>query len=73
MQETLVWSLGWEDPLEEDMATLSSIPAWRIQSGRREADMTENTKHSTAYGKSYHYLQMIWLHTYRVKRNQLQQ
>ena len=25
-----VRSLGWEDPLEEDMATLSSIPAWRI-------------------------------------------
>ena len=27
MQETWVQSLGWEDPLEEDMATLSSIPA----------------------------------------------
>ena len=24
MQETLVWSLGWEDPLEEGMATRSS-------------------------------------------------
>ena len=23
-------SLGWEDPLEESMATHSSIPAWRI-------------------------------------------
>ena len=23
-------SLGWEDPLEEGMATHSSIPAWRI-------------------------------------------
>ena len=30
MQETLVWSLGWEDPLEEGMATHSSILAWRI-------------------------------------------
>ena len=30
MQETWVWSLGWEDPLEEDMATHSSIPVWRI-------------------------------------------
>ena len=30
MQETWVWSLGWEDPLEEDMATHSSILAWRI-------------------------------------------
>ena len=23
-------SLGWEDPLEEEMATHSGIPAWRI-------------------------------------------
>ena len=30
MQETWVQFLGWEDPLEEGMATLSSIPAWRI-------------------------------------------
>ena len=29
-QETWVWSLGWEDPLEEEMATHSSILAWRI-------------------------------------------
>ena len=26
-QETQVWSLGWEDPLEEEMATHSSILA----------------------------------------------
>ena len=30
MQETWVWSLGWKDPLEEGMATHSSILAWRI-------------------------------------------
>ena len=30
MQETQVQSLGWEDPLEKEMATHSSIPAWRI-------------------------------------------
>ena len=30
MLETWVQSLGWEDPLEEDMATFSSILAWRI-------------------------------------------
>ena len=30
MQETWVRSLGWEDPLQEGMATLSSILAWRI-------------------------------------------
>ena len=30
VQETQVWSLGWEDPLEEGMATHSSILAWKI-------------------------------------------
>ena len=30
MQEVLVPSLGWEDPLEEKMAIHSSILAWRI-------------------------------------------
>ena len=30
MQETWVRSVGWEDPLEEGMATHSSILAWRI-------------------------------------------
>ena len=30
MQETRICYLGWEDPLEEEMATHSSILAWRI-------------------------------------------
>ena len=30
LQEIWVWSLGPEDPLEEEMATHSSILAWRI-------------------------------------------
>ena len=30
MRETWVQSLGWEDPLEEGMATHSSTLAWRI-------------------------------------------
>ena len=30
MQGTWVRSLGWEDPLEEEMAAHSSIRAWRI-------------------------------------------
>ena len=32
MQETLVRSLGWENPLEKGKATHSSILAWRIPS-----------------------------------------
>ena len=48
MRETLVRSLGWEDPLEKGKATHSSIRAWRIpwtvQSspwGCKETDTTE--------------------------------
>ena len=51
MQETLVRSLGWEDPLEKRMATHSSILVWRIpwteehgelqSMGGKELEMTE--------------------------------
>ena len=51
MQETTVRSLGWEDPLEKEMATHSSILAWEIpwteepgglqSMGSQELDMTE--------------------------------
>ena len=51
MQETWVQSLGQEDPLEKEMATCSSILAWRIpwteepgrlqSMGSQELDMTE--------------------------------
>ena len=34
LQETWVQFLGWEDPLEEGMATHSSILAWRIRMDR---------------------------------------
>ena len=34
MRETWARSLGWEDPLEEGMATHSSILAWRITMDR---------------------------------------
>ena len=50
MQEMWVRSLGWEDPLEKEVATHSSILAWeihwieepgRLQSiGRRKLDTT---------------------------------
>ena len=51
MRETLVQSLGWEDPLEKEMATHSSTLAWKIPWteepgsyspwGRKESDTTE--------------------------------
>ena len=45
MQEIWILSLGWEDPLEEGMATLSSVLAWRIPMdspwGHKQSDTTE--------------------------------
>ena len=51
MQETRVLFLGWEDPLEKETITHSSILAWRIpwteepcglqSMGSQESDMTE--------------------------------
>ena len=45
MRETWVRSLGWEDPLEKEMATHSSSLAWNIpwteEWGRKESDTTE--------------------------------
>ena len=35
MRETWVRSVGWEGPLEEGMATHSSILAWRIPTDKR--------------------------------------
>ena len=52
-QETRVRSPGWEDPLEEGMATHTSILAWKIpwtkepgrlrSQGRKKQDMTAAT------------------------------
>ena len=45
MWEIWVQSLGWEDPLEEGMATHSNILTWRIPWtvwGHKELDTTED-------------------------------
>ena len=47
MQETWAQSLGWEDPLEEGIATHSSILAWRINRGAWRAVVHRVTKSQT--------------------------
>ena len=39
MQETWVQSLGWEDPLEKEMATHSRILAWRIPQTEKPGEL----------------------------------
>ena len=51
-QEMQVGSLGWEDPLKKEIASHTSIPAWKIpwtgslahysQQGCKESDMSEH-------------------------------
>ena len=68
MQDTWVRSLGWEDPLEEGMATHSSIVAWRIPmdrvgyspQGRTESDMTERLSSSTWPRVWYILVYVLW-------------
>ena len=49
MWETWVRSLGWEDPLEKEMATHSSILAWRIswmkEPGRLQSKGSQRVRH----------------------------
>ena len=42
VQETQVGFLGWEDPLEEEMATRSSILAWEIPWTEEPGDTKRN-------------------------------
>ena len=64
MQETLVWSLGQEDPLEEEVATHSTIHAWEIPWterslvgyspwGLKQSDMIEQLNRHIQYYLSF--------------------
>ena len=50
MRETQVLSLGWEDPLEKEMATHSSTIAWKIpwteEPGRLQSMGSQRVGHS---------------------------
>ena len=58
MWETWVQSLGWEDPLEEGMATHSSILAWRIprdRGARLQSMGLQRVRHNWATKHTYTY------------------
>ena len=50
LPETWVQSLGWEDPLEKEMATHSSILAWKIpwmeEPGRLQSMRSQRIRHN---------------------------
>ena len=51
MRMTWVQSLGWEDPVEKEMATHSSILAWRIP-------MDRGSWRATAHGVTKNWTQL---------------
>ena len=80
MRETWIRSLGWEDPLEKEMATHSSILAWRSHGqrslagyspwGHKESDTTERLhfryggKSAINYGQDLPLVLEMWVTTW---------
>ena len=75
VQETWVWSLSWEDSLEEGMATHSSILGWRIAMDRgagyspwgcKESDTTErlSTAHVQTHMDKYTHTDIYIVHSW---------
>ena len=73
MPETWVWSLGWENPLEREMATHSSTLAWKIpwteEPGRLQSMGSQRVGYDWATSLSlslqYNFI-LIWLKRQRV-------
>jgi len=59
MQETWVWSLGWEDPLEKEMANCSRTLAWKTpwteEPGRLQSMRSQRVGHDWATSLSQSY------------------
>ena len=67
LRETRVWSLGWEEPLQKEMATHSSILAWRIpwmeKPGRLQSMGSQRVWHDWATSLSLFSLQLSFVFT----------
>ena len=63
MRETWVRSLGWEDPLEEGMATRSSILAWRIPRTEEPGSLQSIGLQRVDMTKQLSLSLFIWLHS----------
>ena len=68
-QEVRVWSLGWEDPVEKEMATHSNILAWkipwtedtgRLQRDGKESDITKKLRTYTHIPRSINMKTSQW-------------
>jgi len=77
MQETRVQCLGWEDPLEKEMATHSSFLAWKIpwteEPGRLQSMGSQRVRHNWATSLSLFIARkvVLWsgLYVFRMRKN----
>ena len=64
MRETRVWSLGWEDPLEKEMATHYSTIGWKIpwteEPGKLQFMGSQRVRHDWATSRSRSRSQEAW-------------
>ena len=73
MQETQVRSLGREDPPEKGMATLSSIPAWRIAWREEAGGLQSMGSHTSVcvYIYIHTYIYLVTCISYNLLKNNL--
>ena len=75
VQESWVQSLGWEDPLEESMATHASVLAWRIPMNRGNWRATAHgwaTAHAesdTTERRTTYYNMYLWYYRMYIQSN----
>ena len=73
VQKTRVQSLGWEDPLEKEMATHSSTLAWKIpwteEPGRLQSMGSQRVRHDWATSLHYAVLYAEYLYAEYIMRN----
>ena len=71
MRETWVRSLGWEDPLEKEMATRSSILAWKTswteEPGRLQSMVSQRAGHDWATSLHFKSILLVELQNMKMK------
>ena len=73
MWETQVRSLGWEDPLEKEMATHSSILVWKIlwreEPGRLQSMGSQRVRHDGVTSLHYYQNYYCWSDMQKLESN----
>ena len=75
MQETQVWSLDWEDPLEKEMAAHSSTLAWKIpwteEPGRLQSMGSQRVRHNWLHFHFHFGISRYTLYIYKTNNKNL--